>query len=44
MAKMEIYQSKMQAKTQKVMDVGGALSLPFEIAQAQGASIDKFPF
>ena len=41
MAKMEIYQSKMQAKTQKVMDVGGALSLPFEIAQAQGASINK---
>ena len=41
MAKMEIYQSKMQAKTQKVMDVGTSLSLPFEIAQAQGASIDK---
>ena len=38
---MEIYQSKLQAKTQKVMDVGGALSLPFEIAQAQGASINK---
>ena len=38
---MEIYQSKMQAKTQKVMDVGGTLSLPFEIAQAQGASINK---
>ena len=31
----------MQAKTQKVMDVGTSLSLPFEIAQAQGASIDK---
>ena len=41
MAKMEIYQSQMQAKTQKVMDAGGALSLPFEIAQAQGASINK---
>ena len=41
MAKMEIYQSQMQAKTQKVMDVGQSLSLPFEIAQAQGASINK---
>ena len=41
MAKMEIYQSQMQAKTQKVMDVGASLSLPYEIAQAQGASIDK---
>ncbi len=41
MAKMEIYQSKAQAKTQQVMNVGGTLSLPFEIAQAQGASINK---
>jgi len=41
MAKMEIYQSQMQAKTQKVMDVGASLSVPFEIAQAQGASINK---
>ena len=41
MAKMEIYQSKLQAKTQKVMDVGASLSVPFEIAQAQGASINK---
>ena len=38
---MEIYQSQLQAKTQKVLDTGGALSLPFEIAQAQGAAIDK---
>ena len=41
MAKMKIYQSEFQAKTQKVMDIGGALSLPYEIAQAQGASINK---
>ena len=31
----------MQAKTQQVMDIGGALSLPYEIAQAQGSAIDK---
>ena len=41
MAKMKIYQSEFQAKTQQVMDVGGALSLPYEIAQAQGSAIDK---
>ena len=41
MAKMKIYQSEFQAKTQQVMDVGGALSLPYEIAQAQGRAIDK---
>ena len=41
MAKIQIYQSQFEAKTQKVMDVGGALSLPYEIAQAQGASINK---
>ena len=41
MAKIQIYQSQFEAKTQKVMDVGGALSLPYEIAQAQGASIYK---
>ena len=41
MAKIQIYQSQFEAKTQKVMDVGGALSLPYEIAQAKGASINK---
>ena len=41
MAKMKIYQSEFQAKTQKVLDIGGALSLPYEIAQAQGDAIDK---
>ena len=37
MAKMEIYQSKAQAKTQQVMNVGGTLSLPFEIICADPA-------
>ena len=38
---MEIYQSQAQAKTQKSINVGEALSLPFSLAQNLGGAIDK---